>query len=460
LLKKKALTQKTFNYYTVKSMGVRELRKIAIIADDLTGASDAGVQFARKGLKAFVLFQPDNLLESTEGIEAVIVDTDSRGLSLTEAYQSTAEAAQRVKEAGFRVVYKKLDSTLRGNPGPEIEAIMDVFSFNLAMIAPAFPRINRTTVDGRHLVNGIPIDQTEFGRDPKCPVAESELTLLFNRQCQRTAGLVDLPTIRSGKKGIFTKVEELRRKGVSLLIFDAETEDDLKRGAYAMSQYSDSVLWAGSAGLADFVAEALEINKQAAPFGLLGKEKDGPVMLVAGSASEITRKQVANFIREPGVEAVTMHPLLIIEEKTRQAEKTRCTQQLQRTLAKGKDGAFFVESSPEHIQAAQTAGSKKGWSKAEVSNMIADSLGAVASEAIKSCGLKLVILTGGDTAKAVCSHLGATGIQLLDEVEPGIPISRLTGTQDLLVVTKAGAFGSLDAFKNARNRLKGEEKYV
>ncbi|WCK52650.1 four-carbon acid sugar kinase family protein [Aneurinibacillus sp. Ricciae_BoGa-3] len=436
------------------------MREIAIIADDLTGASDAGVQFARKGLKSIILFQCDNLVASTADIEALIVDTDSRALPENQAYFLAVNAAKRVKEAGFCTIYKKIDSTLRGNPGAEIEAVMDVFAFNLAVIAPAFPGINRTTVHGTHLVNGIPVHQTEFGRDPKCPVTEANLLHLFNRQCKRRAGLVDLFSIRAGKDSIFNKVDELKSQGVSLLIFDAETEDDLKQAAFAMSEYADSVLWAGSAGLADFLPAALKIDKLPVKSPVVSQHGDSQVMLVAGSASEITRKQLAHFMLETGVEAVKMDPLLIIGEETQPVEQARCIQALQDVLAKGDDVALFVESSAEAIQAAQKAGSRKGWSNAEVSNKIAESLGAIAAEAIKTCGLKLVILTGGDTAKAVCSQLHATGIQLLDEVEPGIPISRLAGVHDLLVVTKAGAFGSLDAFNYATNRLKGEIKYV
>lgn len=75
---------------------------------------------------------------------------------------------------------------------------------------------------------------------------------------------------------------------------------------------------------------------------------------------------------------------------------------------------------------------------------------------MQETALQGVILTGGDTAKAVCRHLGVSGIQLLREVEPGIPLGRLVGDTPLPVVTKAGAFGSELSLSHAKTALKGE----
>jgi uncharacterized protein YgbK (DUF1537 family) len=71
--------------------------------------------------------------------------------------------------------------------------------------------------------------------------------------------------------------------------------------------------------------------------------------------------------------------------------------------------------------------------------------------------LQGVILTGGDTAKAVCKQLGVSGIQLIKEIEPGIPLGKLVGNAPLWVVTKAGAFGNENSLLHAKNVLKGEQ---
>jgi uncharacterized protein YgbK (DUF1537 family) len=67
-----------------------------------------------------------------------------------------------------------------------------------------------------------------------------------------------------------------------------------------------------------------------------------------------------------------------------------------------------------------------------------------------------MILTGGDTARAVCDHLGARGILVIQEVEPGIPLARTVGSHEIPIVTKAGGFGNVDVLIHASRLLKGE----
>ena len=66
--------------------------KFAIIADDLTGANDTGVQFARRGLVTSVLLQPDQKL--AEDLDVVVIDTDSRSLSQEEAYRKVRTVSE------------------------------------------------------------------------------------------------------------------------------------------------------------------------------------------------------------------------------------------------------------------------------------------------------------------------------------------------------------------------------
>src|ERR671933_2238315 len=145
---------------------------IALIADDLTGASDAGVQFARRGLAARVLFDLDDPAAARD-VEALVVDTDSRALPAAAAYARVRQVADHLRTARPEHVYKKIDSTLRGNLGAEIDAVMDALDFRLAVVAPAFPALGRTTRHGRHHLHGRPVHETEIGRDPKTPVRES-----------------------------------------------------------------------------------------------------------------------------------------------------------------------------------------------------------------------------------------------------------------------------------------------
>ncbi|MDA6082658.1 four-carbon acid sugar kinase family protein, partial [Escherichia coli] len=102
--------------------------------------------------------------------DVLIVDTDSRAKTQEEAYKAVEKAPSLLFEKGYAHVYNKVDSSLRGNIAAELAALEGVYRPEIIVIAPAFPKMNRTTVSGHHYVNGKLITETEFGRDPKTPV--------------------------------------------------------------------------------------------------------------------------------------------------------------------------------------------------------------------------------------------------------------------------------------------------
>lgn len=432
------------------------MKQIAIIADDLTGASDSGVQFARKGLQTQVIFDIRQVSKQKQAMEAVVVDTDSRSALQEVAYANVKEAALQIQRAGFKQIYKKMDSTLRGNLGVEIDAVMDVIPFDFAVVAPAFPKIGRTTSQGIHYLNGVPISQTEIANDPKCPVKVSDLVKLFSSQSKRKVGLISLDILHAGKDQVFENIQSLLETNTELILFDAVTEDDMQHIAEWLAESSYSMLWAGSAGLADYLPKALSLPVQSNDPEQLPPSKN-PVLLVAGSISNVTRQQVAAYNLESQVIAVQLNTVeAIASEEGLKQEILRCREELQDALARGFDVSLYASSSTEQVILTKEIGSRRGFDSTAVSNQIADILGEISSEIIRSAQLQGVILTGGDTAKAVCRHLGVSSIQLIQEIEPGIPLGLLTNDTTVWVVTKAGAFGNENSLSNAKKVLKGE----
>lgn len=132
--------------------------RIAVIADDLTGALDTGVQFSNWG---FTVQVTDDPLSSVADV--VVVNTDSRGMAQGRAYELVFSVAQKV--SGFDIVYKKTDSTLRGNVGAEIQAVLDATGEETAFLTPCYPPTARCVRAGHLLVDGVPIDRTEYSED-------------------------------------------------------------------------------------------------------------------------------------------------------------------------------------------------------------------------------------------------------------------------------------------------------
>ncbi len=415
---------------------------IALIADDLTGASDAGVHFARRGLATYVVFDlPERAF--TAHVEALAVDTETRALSPEAAYRRVRDVADRLCAMQPDRVYKKVDSTLRGNLGAEVDAVMDASGLQLAVVAPAYPVMGRTTRDGTHRLDGTPVHETEIGRDPKTPVRVSNLVRLLESGSRRRPALVSLETVERGPQAIRDEVDEYARRGVSLVVCDAETDRALRAVGESLADRRD-VLWVGSAGLAEHLADLLELPQRTF-FTPAIDASDGPVLLVTGSVSEITRKQVAAFAARPGVGVVVVDPCAssIGGDAAWSAELERCCQRLGAALASGSDCALIVDPRARHV---------------EDTDRLVDALGRIAADGARSHRLRGLILNGGDTARAVCRHLGVSGIHLLAEVQPGVPLGRLVGNSEmrLLAVTKAGAFGSERTLLDALDRLKGD----
>ena len=103
---------------------------ISIIADDLTGASDTGIQFCKYGLKTKVIVDHTKLEQFLNSNEILAINSNTRPLKSKEAYNRVYDISSKLKKAGFGRIYKKVDSTFRGNPGIELEAVMDAMMQN------------------------------------------------------------------------------------------------------------------------------------------------------------------------------------------------------------------------------------------------------------------------------------------------------------------------------------------
>ena len=157
--------------------------RLAVIADDFTGANDAGMQLRKNGLDVVTLFE-----DSAVECDVKIVSTESRNIDAEEARQKVEKTFKSIQKNGFDKFYKKIDSTMRGNINEEIKAISDNIDENEKIIfIAAFPEAGRTTINGIHYVFGEPVAETEFGKDPVKPVKNSNILDIV-----QNASLVDL----------------------------------------------------------------------------------------------------------------------------------------------------------------------------------------------------------------------------------------------------------------------------
>jgi len=420
---------------------VIEMIKLAVIADDITGANDTAVQFSKRNISSCVRIDFDQKKILKETADVIVIDTDSRDVAPAAAYDRVKSVCEVLQDSGVKNIYKKVDSTLRGNLGAEIEATATVFQPEIVVIAPAFPSNKRVTVGGYHLLDQIPIELTEIAHAPKSPVDESRIVELLHKQTDSKIGLISLHVVMKGLEAVKQAIKQCLECGEKWIVFDAVLDEHLERIVKA-TQGFHKVLWVGSAGLAEQLPDFYQWSAEQKNIGIAAK---GPVLVIAGSVSKVTQAQISTALNLPNIELVKMNVANLIQDK--ELEIRQCTIQAKKQLDQGKDIVIASAVDDGDVFAAVAAGKKCGLSSTEVSEQTAVALGDIAIQ-LTDYRLAGMVLTGGDTAIHVCRSLGAEAIEILEEVAVGIPLGRLVGgcCNGLQVVTKAGAFGQEDAF--------------
>jgi uncharacterized protein YgbK (DUF1537 family) len=431
------------------------MTRLAIIADDLSSATDCGAQVVRSGLSVVVPLGGYSPPTQARPTQVISVDTDSRSLSADRAYDKVRTAAQQLVAEGWTDFYKSVDSTLRGNLGAEIEAVLEIVKPDCAVIAPAFPKYGRTTVNGVQYLHGRPLHETEFGSDPTAPVRDADIARRLAEGSRRMAGRLTLDQLRAGPTQIRSALRGLVAEGIELVVVDIAEQDDLKRICLGLSQSALRVVWVGSTGLAEFIPLALEVNSTTNVSSRDHRLDPRPALALVGSASETTREQLRYAQTNNQLNILTLDPARMIQNgRTAAAELEQAGSNLRAAIESGHDAALVVSASRDEIAATQQLGAKLNLSAAQVAQRIVHGLAQAGHRLVSEGRISGIVATGGDTANALCNALGAQALEILGEVEAGIPIMRLLGEQSLPLVTKAGGFGRLAAMGDALVKVK------
>ena len=414
--------------------------KFVVIADDFTGACDVGVQFRKYGLRTVVITDAV-LLPEFEGYEVVVIDSESRNETPSTAYNKVREIAKYLENA--KLIYKKIDSTLRGNVGVELDAVIDELGFKAVIVAPSFPAANRVTLNGIHFVNGVPLEKTEFARDPINPVKTSYIPDLIKEQSKKKVGLITLSKVRGRIKSLKQTVKRLIERGYKIIVADAENTKDLR--VIAKAALDLEILPCGSAGLAESVSYWLTSN--------LTRR----VIVFSGSANNITLNQIQNAGKMKDIKVFKLAPLKILAEHGRyKNELNRLTKEIGAAFSAGKDVIVTSAESENDVLRIRQAIETLKVNRIEAAEKISSFIGEIASLIAEKFKVAGVMIIGGDTAIKVMKGIKAYGIAIEGEISPGIPYGVLLDGKlnGIPVITKAGGFGQEDIIIRAIGKLK------
>lgn len=374
------------------------------LADDLSGALDAAAAFHRVGRHVRVVLGAENWRPEPDD-DVVGVTTETRNIAPECAAAIVTRALAHAASFGARLVYKKIDSTLRGPVAAELAALAQALPEARILFAPANPAVGRTVCEGVLLVHGMPVAETEFGRDPVCPVRQS--------------------LVSEYARGIPS--ERVR-------IPDVAVPTDLTQAVEEAVRSGEAWIAVGSGALARPVAEALRhgAKKQGDERRTCWRERPGPneIVFVAGSAHPMNREQAAALATRVGVEMREVR-LDSLDTVARQG-----------TADLGRSGVALLLAEAARRDSAA----------------VLDAVVAVAGRIVDARGVRRVFATGGETAFALCRHLGVGSLSFSAELEPGLAVARgrAAGGDEWLLAVKPGGFGDRTTWVKAWAALRWE----
>nr|WP_145164148.1 four-carbon acid sugar kinase family protein [Paenibacillus terrae] len=228
---------------------------IGVIADDITGANDIGIMFAKAGLTTHV-YPADELRRGLPEPQpdVLVVDTNSRLDTADEAYAKVYTATVALRAAGCTRLVNKTCSVFRGNIGAEFDAMLDAVPAAFAVVVLGFPKNGRVTLDGIHYVHGKPLAESEFRHDPVHPMQESELTAILQAQTERKVAMLPIGVVEQGAEVLRGEINRMRGE-CAYLILDVRDQQSLRIIAEAVL---DEPLLCGSSGLYEELAPLLK----------------------------------------------------------------------------------------------------------------------------------------------------------------------------------------------------------
>ncbi|OWV81771.1 hypothetical protein ATY77_00520 [Rhizobium sp. R634] len=409
------------------------------IADDFTGATDLAGLLARSGVRVSLrIGVPQEPPADTAPLE--IIALKCRTAPVDEAVAETRAALDWLRRAGAERFFWKycstFDSTPQGNIGPVAEALMTALGTKQTIYCPAFPENGRSIFMGNLFVGEQPLAESPMKDHPLTPMRDSNLLRLLAPQVTSPVGLANRHAVAKGAAALRGRLSQLSGDGVTHVVVDAVANDDLYLIAEACH---DMPLLTGGSAIAMPLPEIW--LKQ----GLLKRyEADrahrfeaGPAIILSGSCSAMTNRQVAAFLSE-GRPSLKLDPLDLAENGNGAALDWLSRQDLAATPI------IYATAAPDAVRAAQE---KLGTERA--GTLVEATLAACATRA-RDLGVRRFVVAGGETSGAVTKSLGISRLDIGAEIAPGVPwcFARTAG-RDVAITLKSGNFGNEEFFAKA-----------
>lgn len=417
--------------------------QVVIIADDLTGANATGVLLARQGFKTATFLDLDkNLKNNDQDFDVISTSTDSRGISKEEAYSKVNHAVKFFKDKKVKLFSKRIDSTLRGNLGAEIDAVLDELPEDqLAIVVPAFPSSERITVGGYLLVGSVPLEKTDVSKDPKTPIHHTFVPKMIQKQTKYSVGFIPLSKTLKSSDLVKEAILEEKEKGNRVIVIDATTNDEIALIAKAVKDSKQKVIAVDPGPFTAALTKELVVQPKEVP----GQK----VMLVIGSVTNVTRKQLDELKLRYEPLLVNVNAKNLIYENTINKEIEVVVEKLLSSIDNYEIVGVVTTEKEDQVLNLSEHANILGITEDEAAERISNGLAKIAKEVMerKESFIGGLYTSGGDVTVAVCKEFESAGIEVKDEVLPLAAYGRIINGKygHTPIITKGGLVGDSTA---------------
>lgn len=423
--------------------------KIGVIADDLTGANATGVKLTKIGFDAATMVYYDQPITSNV-VNTVCIDTDSRYADKKVAQMRVNKVLENLDAWGANLICKRIDSTIRGNIGAEIDIVLDKLGNNaVAVLVASFPESGRMTSGGYLLVNGVPVQETDVAKDPVAPLTQSFIPAIVQKQSKFSVAHIGLDTVLDGEEEIAVAMREKIKDNHRILVLDAVTNEEIEAIAQAMTKVEGVKMVPADPGPLTAAYAKLYTKQHAI---------ERKVIVTVGSVTSHSEKQMHYLINKLGADPV------YVEAKQLATGVKNWDQEIVRAvdvaLNKINNQEVLIITTmihrDEQLDLKQLA-KEQNSNEDYLAKRIADGLAKITRTVYEKCQAPIsgMFSSGGDVTASLCSIGGATGIKLMDEVMPLIAYGKfIDGHFDgLPLVTKGGMAGDEKALYTSVQHL-------
>lgn len=415
--------------------------KIGVIADDFTGATDAASFIVSHGLTAIQVSGLEAQLD-LPNVDALVVSLKTRSCEKSVAVSLSLQACDWLISQGCQQIYFKycstFDSTSEGNIGPVIEALMEKLRVNTTLICPALPVNGRTVYQGHLFVYTELLSESGMKNHPITPMTDSNIVRLVENQTHGKAGLLSWHDLQRGAPHAELSLDSISLGGNKFIVCDTLTDGDLKVIAHLCREHR---LVTGGSGLVGALAGLQNKTSLPSTAGWSSPNKDSKGIVISGSCSLMTNKQVNSYQEIAASYKVDINRCVNEDDYIDVIEDW--------VLSQPKSSYFpmvFATVGSDELRKIQH---RFGLDVSEKVETLFHEL----VKRLHQRGYERFISAGGETSGTVTQALKITQFKVGTEIAPGVPwMSSLDG--NVYLALKSGNFGNEHFFKLAQDILK------